>query len=61
MTLPAGRIFAIVQKSGSYGEILEALYASFGNLDLTAFEEVLRQAMFAADLWGYMRAKKERP
>jgi hypothetical protein len=43
----------------SFEEIMEQLYELYPRMDTGRFEELLRQALFAADLWGYVRAKEE--
>jgi len=53
------QIVAIVQGAESYEQILEALYARYASLDSAQFQEVLRRALFAANLWGYLRAREE--
>jgi phage gp29-like protein len=43
----------------SFEEILESIYELYPRMDTSRMEELLRQALFAADLWGYMRAREE--
>jgi len=54
-----GQIVSIVQNADSYEDMLETLYAKYASLDSAKFETVLNQAMFAANLWGYLRAREE--
>ena len=51
-------IAAIVMRAESYEDMLTELYASFKNQDHDTFVELMRQAVFAADLWGDYTARK---
>ena len=52
-------VIDLVRKAESFEEIQAKLYDLAGEMDTERFEEVLRQALFAADLWGYLRSKEE--
>ena len=52
-------VIDLVMKAESFEEIQAKLYDLAGEMDTERFEEILRQALFAADLWGYLRSKEE--
>jgi hypothetical protein len=47
-----------IQGANDYSEIAERIYEAYPDLDTTAFERLMTRALFVADLWGYVRAKK---
>lgn len=51
-------IAAIVMRAESYQDMLTELYASFKGQDPDTFVELMRQAVFAADLWGDYTARR---
>jgi phage gp29-like protein len=53
-------VLALVKKANSFEEVLEGLYELYPHLDTARMEELVRQATFAADLWGYLTAKEGR-
>lgn len=53
-------VLALVKKANSFEEVLEGLYELYPHLDTAHMEELVRQATFAADLWGYLTAKEGR-
>lgn len=50
-------VLGLVTTARSFQEIIERLYELYSHLDTQRFEELLRQALFAADLWGYFSVK----
>lgn len=54
-----GPVLELVKKASSYEEILEGLYELYPQMDTGQFEKLLGKAMFAADLWGYLRSREE--
>ena len=52
-------VIDLVTKAESFEEIQAKLYDLAGEMDTKRFEEILRQALFAADLWGYLRSREE--
>ena len=53
-------VLEFVSKAGSYNEILEKLYGLYPNLDGNRMQELINQAMFAADLWGYVQSRENK-
>jgi phage gp29-like protein len=51
-------VLAKVAEASSFEEILERLYDMYPRLDTSRMEELIRQATFAADVWGYLRARE---
>jgi phage gp29-like protein len=56
----SGQIAAIVMRAESYEDMLTEIYASFKDLDSHTFAELMRRAVFAADLWGDYTARRRR-
>lgn len=56
-----GRVIDIVKNAKDYNEIMASLYDLHEEMDTTEFQELVRQALFTADLWGYYRARREVP
>lgn len=54
------KISSIVMQAASYEDMMTELYASFEDRQPEALEELMRKAIFAADLWGDYRARKAR-
>jgi len=52
-------VIRLIEESRSFEEILERLHEAYPDMDPASFEQLLSKAMFAADLWGYLRAKEE--
>ena len=52
-------VIDLVTKAESFEEIQAKLYDLAGEMDTERFEELLRQSLFAADLWGYLRSNEE--
>jgi phage gp29-like protein len=52
-------VLTAVQQATSYNDMIERLYDVHKNMDTADFQELVRRAMFAADLWGYYRAHEE--
>lgn len=52
-------IVEAVKASTSYHELMERLYDLHKDMDTADFQELLRRAMFAADLWGYVRTRDD--
>lgn len=53
-------VLNFVAAAGSYEEILEKLYTLYPKLDSSRMEALVAQAMFAADLWGYVQSREKR-
>lgn len=51
-------VLGMIQEAKSYEEILEHLYGLYPRMDSERMEELLRQAMFVSDLWGYAMSRK---
>lgn len=49
-------VFQLVEKSGSYAEMLDGLAALYPDLDTEALEKNLTHAIFLAETWGRMKA-----
>jgi phage gp29-like protein len=53
-------VLSLVAKAGSYQEILEKLYGLYPKLDSSRMQELINQAMFAADIWGYVQSRENK-
>jgi phage gp29-like protein len=51
-----GPVIAHVRQAENYEQLMEGLYPLHGKMDTEQFAELLRRALFAADLWGYLSA-----
>lgn len=54
-----GPVLDAVRQASSYNDLLERLHEVHKRMDTSDFEELVRQALFAADLWGYFRSREE--
>jgi len=52
------RIAAIVMRAESFEDMMTQLYASFKDQEPDTFVELMRRAIFAADLWGDLTARR---
>lgn len=52
-------VVRIVREAASYEEMIEAIHARYSGLDDARLQEILAQAMFAANLRGYLRSREE--
>lgn len=52
-------VIPIVQKARSFEEILESIYSKYHSLDTSTLQDLIHHAMFAANVWGYVRACEE--
>lgn len=51
-------VIDLINKGKNYDEIMTELTSAFPNMDSSALEEMLARAIFVADAWGRMTAKK---
>jgi len=54
-----GPVLKAVTEASSYEDLMERLYELHQEMDTADFQELVRRALFAADLWGYLRARDE--
>lgn len=52
-------VMAYVRKALSYEDLMEGLFKVYGKMDPGNFEEIMRKALFVADLWGSLRSQQE--
>lgn len=50
-------VLSLVANASDYNEIMEKIYGLYPKLDTSHMEELIRQSLFAADLWGYAQAR----
>lgn len=48
-----------IREARSYEDILEEIYARYGSLNTSMLHEMLNQAMFAANVWGWLKSRQE--
>jgi phage gp29-like protein len=51
-------VLDFVARAENYQEILEKLYGLYPKLDSAKMEELISQALFASNLWGYLKSQE---
>lgn len=53
-------VLSLVANASDYNEIMEKLYGLYPKLDSSHMEELIRQSLFAADVWGYVQSRENK-